>query len=113
MTSIAKKWMLASAVLLLFLVFLPDSGLACTVCMGGQEESSRKAFIGTTAFLTFLPLAVVGIMAWFFFHKTFERERLEEERRVDAFKAELSGRSRDPRECGRTEAWEGPSAISR
>ncbi len=64
--------------LLLGAIALPESSLACTVCMGGQEEASRKAFIGTTALMTFLPLAVLGILVSMFFRKTLERERLDE-----------------------------------
>jgi hypothetical protein len=42
----------------------PASAWACAVCGPGTEEN-RTAFILTTAFLTLLPLAVIGtIIGW-------------------------------------------------
>lgn len=58
---------------------LPGLAAACTVCMGGQEEESRKAFVGTTAFLTFFPLLILGIGAGWFVRRTLAHEREQEE----------------------------------
>ena len=51
--------LLASLVLLL----APASALACAVCFDPTEQN-REAFIGTTVFLTLLPLALIGGGAW-------------------------------------------------
>lgn len=37
---------------------------ACAVCFQAKSDASRVAFIVTTAAMTFLPLAVVGALAW-------------------------------------------------
>jgi hypothetical protein len=59
---------------------LPGLAAACTVCMGGQEEASRKAFVGTTAFLTFFPLLVLAVGVGWFVRRTLAQEREEETR---------------------------------
>jgi hypothetical protein len=59
---------------------LPGLAAACTVCMGGQEEASRKAFVGTTAFLTFFPLLVLAVGVGWFVRRTLAQEREEEAR---------------------------------
>jgi len=58
---------------------LPALAVACTVCMGGQEEASRKAFVGTTAFLTFFPLLMLGLVVGWFVRRTLAREEAEAE----------------------------------
>ena len=65
-----------------------DPALACTVCSGGQEEASRKAFVGTTALLTFLPLLVVGTVVTLFVRRTLAQERLEESERLEVVGSE-------------------------
>lgn len=40
-------------------VFSPRLAEACTVCIGGESEN-RTEFIIATAFMTFLPLLLVG-----------------------------------------------------
>lgn len=73
---------------------LPGLAAACTVCMGGQEEESRKAFVGTTAFLTFFPLLMLGIAVGWFVRRTLAREREDAEAlRAETVEA-LTGRSR-------------------
>jgi hypothetical protein len=57
---------------------VPATAVACTVCMGGQEEASRKAFVGTTAFLTFFPLLMLGIGVGWFVRRTLAQEREDE-----------------------------------
>jgi hypothetical protein len=37
----------------------PHAAIACSVCQGGTADN-RIEFIATTAFLTFLPLALIG-----------------------------------------------------
>lgn len=58
---------------------LPELAEACAVCTNGQQEESRKAFIGTTAFMTFFPLAMLGIVVGLFLRRTLAMEREEEE----------------------------------
>ena len=41
------------------LVAIPDVALACPACFDGPGET-RQAFLATTAFLTLLPLGIVG-----------------------------------------------------
>ena len=60
---------------------LPGLAAACTVCMGGQEEESRKAFVGTTAFLTFFPIIMLAIGVTWFVRRTLAAERAEAEAR--------------------------------
>lgn len=65
------------------LCLAPELADACTVCMGGQEEASRKAFVGTTAFLTFFPLLILAIGVTLFVRRVLAREQAEaEEARV-------------------------------
>ncbi len=45
-------------------VLAPRVVHACAVCFGGQEGDTRLAFILTTAFLTFLPLLIIGGAVW-------------------------------------------------
>jgi hypothetical protein len=46
---------------------LPELASACPVCMP-EDDESRAAFLSTTAFLTVLPLAVlgggIGVLRW-------------------------------------------------
>lgn len=44
-------------------VLAPELAQACSVCSGGQDQS-RTAFIVTTAFLSVLPLAMIGGFAF-------------------------------------------------
>lgn len=51
--------LVALALGLLALVALPDAAYACAACFDANDEN-RQAFIATTAFLTLLPLGMVG-----------------------------------------------------
>jgi hypothetical protein len=66
------------------IVIASDPVLACTVCSGGQEEASRKAFVGTTALLTFLPMIVAGSAIWFFVRRTLAQEQRDAEAQLDS-----------------------------
>ena len=65
------------------IVIASDPVLACTVCSGGQEEASRKAFVGTTALLTFLPMVVAGSAIWFVVRRTLAQEQRDAEAQLD------------------------------
>jgi len=69
--------------LVVLVLGLADAAFACTVCIGGQTEATRKAFVGTTALLTFLPLAVVGSVVTLFVRRTLAREEREEAQRLE------------------------------
>jgi hypothetical protein len=45
-------------------LWAPDTAEACAVCGAGRDDETRTAFIGTTALLSVLPLALVGGFAW-------------------------------------------------
>ena len=46
------------ALLLFPLLFLPEAAEACAVCFSGKEET-RATYVGTTVFLSALPIAIV------------------------------------------------------
>jgi len=46
----------------------PVVAAACSVCFSGAEES-RAAFIGTTVFLSVLPLAMIGGLVWWIWRR--------------------------------------------
>jgi hypothetical protein len=59
----------AACVAGLVLLWLPSLAQACAVCFQGKGDASRIAFIATTAFMTFLPLAVLFLaIRWFVRH---------------------------------------------
>jgi high-affinity Fe2+/Pb2+ permease len=60
-------------------VLLPAAAQACPVCFSGNGEANRAAFMITTAFLTALPLVMIGGVVWWFRRRfvQMERERTE------------------------------------
>jgi hypothetical protein len=46
------------------LVLAPRAALACSVCTAGREDEAQAAFLGTTALLSVLPLALIGGFVW-------------------------------------------------
>ena len=48
-----------ATVIAFVLAFLPTAAAACPVCGFGEDES-RGAYLGTTVFLSVLPLALIG-----------------------------------------------------
>jgi hypothetical protein len=76
--------LVTTALVVGLIVIVSDPVLACTVCSGGQEEASRKAFVGTTALLTFLPMVVAGSAIWFFVRRTLAQERQDAEAQLAA-----------------------------
>ena len=60
------------ALALAALVLLPDAVHACAVCFDASDEN-RQAFIATTAFLTLLPLGMVGGAGLWIRHRVRER----------------------------------------
>ena len=68
---------------LLGLTVVPELVDACTVCTSGQQEESRKAFIGTTAFMTFFPLLMLAVVVGLFIKRTLAQEQEEEAARSE------------------------------
>ena len=64
---------LASLVCLVLLA-LPGAAEACAVCFQAKTDATRVAFIASTAAMTFLPLAVVGGVAWWVRRKFVQAE---------------------------------------
>lgn len=56
----------------LVLAVLPDAAHACAACFDANDEN-RQAFIVTTAFLTILPLGMVGGAGLWLRHRVRER----------------------------------------
>ncbi len=54
-----RRWIPVSVVALVALVVFPDAAHACAVCFDPREEN-RAAFIATTAFMSLVPLGMVG-----------------------------------------------------
>lgn len=54
---------------------LPRVAAACPVCNANGEEESRVAFILTTVFLSALPVAMIGVGAWFIWRRIRAAER--------------------------------------
>ena len=52
------KRFIASILLLLPLLLLPETVEACAVCFSGKEET-RNTYVGTTVFLSALPIAII------------------------------------------------------
>ncbi|TNE90097.1 MAG: hypothetical protein EP330_09725 [Deltaproteobacteria bacterium] len=55
---------------------LPGVAEACAVCFSATE-SNRGAFIGTTVFLTILPLLMIGSVAFYVYRRVKEMEATE------------------------------------
>jgi len=46
------------------LLAAPRVAQACSVCTGGQKEEVGRAFLVGSLFLSVLPLAAIGALAW-------------------------------------------------
>lgn len=52
------------AIAIAAIALAPRAALACSVCSAGRDDEARAAFLGTTALLSLLPLALIGGLAW-------------------------------------------------
>jgi hypothetical protein len=59
-----SRWL--SALPLAAMLLIPRLAEACAVCFSGRTDETRQAFIGSTAFMTFLPMLIIGGLAWWF-----------------------------------------------
>ncbi|MDP6981248.1 MAG: hypothetical protein QF570_22030 [Myxococcota bacterium] len=83
-----------SAGIVLVLSAAPTIAEACSVCMTGREDENRIAFLGTTVFLSLLPLLMLGGAAYWIWRRF--REQSEEQVRPEphvAASAEIPSRS--------------------
>jgi hypothetical protein len=55
---------------------LPGTAEACAVCFQAKSDAARVAFIFSTAAMTFLPLLVIGGVAWWV-RRQFVRAELD------------------------------------
>ncbi len=55
---------LVAALAVAALVITPQVASACAVCTAGRDDETVAAFLGTTAFLSVLPLALIGGFVW-------------------------------------------------
>lgn len=65
---------ITAAALALYLVWAPRLAIACPACVVNEREESRIAFIGTTVFLSVLPLLLVGGAAYAIWRRIRQRE---------------------------------------
>ena len=61
------RWL--AATFALAVLASPRIGWACSVCSAGRDEANRVAFIATTAFMTFLPLLMIGGVIWWLYRR--------------------------------------------
>ncbi len=59
MTRQLLRAMAGFAVALILIAILPEVASACPVCFDARDEN-RQAFLATTAFLSLLPIGMVG-----------------------------------------------------
>jgi hypothetical protein len=57
-----------TAVLGVVLATFPELAHACASCTGGDGPRAQMAFLGATAFLTLLPLGLIGAGIWWLKH---------------------------------------------
>ena len=85
-SKLVSSWNRAWRVGLPFLtiVLVPKLAHACAVCFSGRSDETRQAFIGTTAFMTFLPLILIGGLTWFLRRRFLAMQAQDRADRVDA-----------------------------
>ena len=60
------------------IAFLPEAAAACPVCFDARDEN-RQAFLATTAFMSLLPLGMVGGAGLWIRKRTREQDEREGE----------------------------------
>jgi heme/copper-type cytochrome/quinol oxidase subunit 2 len=73
-----------AATLMLAALTLPANALACPVCSPGRDDATQQAFFSMTIFMTLLPLAMFGVLAYFVVRRIRAAEA------ADDFRPELS-----------------------
>ncbi len=60
-----RRILVLLTIVLVAVAFAPQNADACPVCFSAKP-GAREAFLGTTAFLTFFPLGIIGsLLFWF------------------------------------------------
>ena len=65
-------------------VLSPQLARACAVCMSGKTDETRAAFIAMTAFMTFLPMILIGGFVWWLLRRAAAMRSIEAPRRIQA-----------------------------
>ncbi|GEM_PF-915450 len=68
----------------LAIVLSPQLANACSVCMTGKDDETRAAFIAMTAFMTFLPIGLIGGLVWWLRRRALAMQSIEPPRLVHA-----------------------------
>ena len=66
------------------IVAWPQLARACAVCMSGREDEVQFAFVATTAFLSVLPLMLIGGVVWWLRRRLREMEENQAARELIA-----------------------------
>ncbi|HEX9887234.1 MAG TPA: hypothetical protein VGA70_12140 [Longimicrobiales bacterium] len=78
-----RRWILAVFAAAGLLIAAPDAALACAVCFDPRDEN-RMAFLATTAFLSLLPLGMVGGMGFWLWRKVRVGDAAQDDLAPDA-----------------------------
>ncbi|MGH0032728.1 MAG: hypothetical protein ACQGVC_23290 [Myxococcota bacterium] len=92
---------------LLIGLLLPTTAAACAVCIGGQTEETRYAFLWTTGFLSVLPLGMIGGAVWWLRRRARELA-LRELRQGEPWQGPQTRRDPTPGELTRARAASRP-----
>jgi hypothetical protein len=60
----ALRWNVAGSLAALMTVAAPSIAFACPVCFAAKDEANRVAFLGTTVFLTSLPVLMISSLIY-------------------------------------------------
>ena len=71
-----------ASVAALAIVLSPQLANACSVCMTGKDDETRAAFIAMTAFMTFLPIGLIGGLVWWLRRRALAMQSIESPRLV-------------------------------
>ena len=61
----------------LAIVLSPQLAKACSVCTTGKDDETRAAFVAMTAFMTFLPLGLIGGFVWWLRRRALAMQQIE------------------------------------
>lgn len=78
--------------------------LACPVCFSAKDEAQRQAFFDTTIFLTLLPLALIGGIAYWIFQRSLRLAAEEAAEAASPAAAEEAAEPAQPAASTRTAA---------
>ena len=73
-----------ASVVALAIVLSPQLAKACSVCTTGKDDETRAAFVAMTAFMTFLPLGLIGGFVWWLRRRALAMQQIEPRRPAQA-----------------------------